>query len=131
MVGDIIKPMDDIHPSKKPLLAGCVGVGAAREFFAYSQVFGKLPQFEDIVRDPDNVQLDTEPSVQYAVAGLVGSKMTEINADPCITFLGRLGADFQVTALRQAIARNPALYNHKSVKDWKRFNTRALVTGRA
>ena len=131
MVGDIIAPMEDIIPAKKPLLAGCVGMGAAREFFAYSQVFSQLPQFEDIMRDPGGVQLNSEPSVQYAIAGMVGAKMNERNADPCITFLARLGADFQVTALRQAIARTPKLFNHKSVKDWRKFNTKALITRKA
>jgi hypothetical protein len=131
MVSDIIKPMKDISPAKKPLLAGCIGVGAAREFFAYTQVFQQLPDFEQIIRDPDSVHLSSEPSVQYAVAGMIGTKMNESNADPCITFLGRLGADFQVTALRQAIAHTPALFNHKSVKEWRKFNTKALITRKA
>lgn len=131
MVGDIIAPMDEISPAKKPLLAGCVGVGAAREFFAYAQVFGSLPDFNSIVADPHGVQLSREPSVQYAVAGMIGTQMKPANAGPCIEFLGRLGADFQVTALRQAIARETSLFNHKAVKEWRRFNTKALITRKA
>lgn len=128
MVGDIIRPMEQISVAKKPLLAGCVGVGAAREFFAYTQVFKELPDFDTIVKDPHGVKLSSEPSVQYALAGMIGTKMNLQNADPCIDFLSRLGADFQVTSLRQAIAREPKLFNIKAVKDWRRFNTKALIT---
>lgn len=131
MVSDCIKPMKEIKMVKRPLLAGCVGTGRAREFYAYTEVFKNLPDIERIIQDPENVGFDPEPSVHYALAGLIGAKMTEKTAEPCIKFLSRLGADFQVTALRQAIAREPAVFQCKAVKDWLRFNTKELINRRA
>lgn len=131
MVSDCITPMAQIKSAKKPLLAGCVGTGQAREFYAYTEVFKDLPDMDRIIRDPETVGFGPEPSVHYALAGLIGSKMTAKTAEPCIKFLSRLGADFQVTALRQAIARDPEVFQCKATKDWLRFNTKELINRRA
>lgn len=131
MVSDCIKSMETIPFEKRPLLAGCVGIGAAQEFYGYTEVFKNLPQFEDILRDPDDCPMSIEPATQYALAGMIGSKMTVETADECVRFLQRLGADFQVTALRQAIGRVPELYLCKPVKQWKRLQTQELIRNKS
>jgi hypothetical protein len=127
MTSDCIKPMPQIADEKRPLLAGTIGVGAANEFYAYTEVFKDLPSFEQIIKDPHGANLKNDPSVQYALCGLIGAKMTSSNVKPCIEFLSRLGADFQVMSLRQAIARSPNLFQTPEVKEWLKYNSKELI----
>lgn len=127
MVSDCIKSMPKLAEEKKPLIAGCIGVGAAREFYAYTEVYRGLPTFDDIVADPVGVSFAKDPSVQWALSGIVAENMTEKTAAPCVEFLERLGADFQVIALRNAIAREPLIFNVKAVRAWCRNNKDELI----
>ena len=127
---DLIKPYDPIPMEKMPLLAGTTGIGASREFHAFSEVYADIPAIADIVRDPAGVRIRDEPSVHHAMTGLIGHHMTEANSKPCIQFLERLGADFQVVAIRQAVGRNFDLMKAPALDKWLKHNTEELVRRR-
>jgi len=124
---DLIKPYDPIPMKKLPLLAGTIGVGCAREFHAYTEVFKDLPNFNTIINDPEHVTIRDEPSISHALTGIIGHKMTVDTAAPCLKFLNRLGADFQVVALRQAVARDLSLLKSAPVMDWLKVNTNEFI----
>jgi hypothetical protein len=106
-------------PGKKiPLLTGTVGEGAGQEFFSYCQIFKTLCTIEQILADPEYVRFGDDPSVHYALSGLIAHHMDEHNADDLMIFLRRLAIDFQVITLRAAIAKNGKLKNSKSVQQW-------------
>lgn len=129
-MSDIMKPYDPIPMAKLPLMAGTVGQGAAREYHAYTRVFKKLPSIEEIIRNPETVRFENDPSIEYALTGLVGHNMKESNIGPLLKFLSRLGADHQVVAIRQAIARNYDLLSTTEVTEWLKYNTEELVRRR-
>ena len=129
-MSDIFKSYDPIPMAKLPLMAGTVGQGAAREYHAYTRVFKKLPSITEIVRDPENVRFDSDPSIEYALTGLIGHHLKGSNLAPCLKFLSRLGADHQVVALRQAIARDYDLFHSTEVTEWMKYNTLELVRNR-
>lgn len=129
-MSDIFKKYDPIPMKKLPLMAGTVGIGAAREYHAFTRVFKKLPTMEEINRDPEGVKFDREPSIEYALTGLIGHNMRASNLQSCLKFMSRLGADHQVVALRQAIARNYDLLKSPEVTEWLKYNTFELVRGR-
>jgi hypothetical protein len=114
----LIINMPEIPGYKIPLLTGTVGEGAGKEFFSYCQIFRSLCTFGDILADPENVQFGNEPSVHYALAGLVSHHMDTTNADSLMKFVARLGIDFQVIILRAAIAKTNAVKNTKGVQAW-------------
>jgi hypothetical protein len=123
----IIKAWKDIHASKMPILAGTVGDGAARSFFSYCKIFDKIPTLAEILADPKNVSFGNEPSMQYALAGMVGQKMTPQNANSLIDFITRLGIEFQVTTMRSAIARDHKVKKASNVAGWISKHTRELI----
>jgi hypothetical protein len=127
-VSKLIKPWEEIHPSKLPILAGTVGVGMSRDFFSYCQIYDKIPTLKEILADPVNVSFGDEPSMQFALAGLVGQKMNFDNADPLIQFIARLGIEFQVSTLRSAIARDPGIKKAKNVRTWISSNAEEFLT---
>jgi hypothetical protein len=56
-------PTEDILPA---MVAGCVGKAAAAEFMGFRDIFNKLPTPDQILANPESVQLPTNPSVLYA-----------------------------------------------------------------
>ncbi len=62
---------------------------------------------------------------------MVGANLKDSNAKECLQFLARLGADHQVTALRQAISRDFSLYTDcPAIGEWLKTNTEALIQRR-
>jgi len=127
MTSKIIMPMEKVLAEKLPIIAGTVGVGAAREFRAYCGVFDKIPTIKDILADPTGCKLGDEPSVHYALAGLVGHHLSPANADKLIPFIMRIGIDFQAVTIRGAVARDYSLINTPFVKDWVTSNSKELM----
>jgi hypothetical protein len=88
------------------LLCGTVGKGAGREFIAYSNMYTKLPSFDDIRQDPDGAALPDEPAVRYAVAHLIAAYVTEQNFDSVFPYIKRLPVEFETITLQNVIHRN-------------------------
>jgi len=124
----LTKKYDPIPISKLPLMAGTIGLGAARQYIAFTQVYGKIPTIEEIVRNPSGVTFpEDDPSVIYAMAGLVGYHLKESNAKELLQFITRLGIDHQVTALRQSVAREYDLLQNIHIQDWYKVNAQELI----
>jgi hypothetical protein len=123
----LILPMKTVELTKLPLLAGTVGQGAAREFYAYTQIYGQIPTIEQILSDPERVAFGPEPSMHYALSGLVAYHMKAHNADILVKFIRRLGIDFQVVTLRSAITKDPEVKKAQEVKNWIVKNAQELL----
>ena len=104
------------------LVAGTVGEGAATEFKGFVKIYQDLPKIQDIVRSPDTVIIPNEPSIRYAISGLVANNMTDTNIKPLFNFIKRLPKEFQVLTLRIALKRNPELLQNELLKDWIQEN---------
>jgi hypothetical protein len=124
----IIKPMATIEITKLPVLAGTVGNGAGREFYSYTKIYGEIPTLEQILADPRRVPFGAEPSMHYALSGLVGYHMKPANADTLMQFLCRLDIDFQVVTLRTAIAKDAEVRKARSVSEWITKNVKELMS---
>lgn len=49
----------------KPLVAGCVGLGAATTLLAFRKVFDNTPTIEAILADPEKVEVPERPDILY------------------------------------------------------------------
>lgn len=126
-LSNLIKNYEVLPSEKLPLLAGAIGEGAGREFFGYTQIFQHIPKIEQIKRNPDSISIPDDPSIQYALTGLISYHLSEKNIEQLIKFLVRLNIDFQVIALRSAIARNRDLKATKTIQFWIRENAREMA----
>jgi hypothetical protein len=126
-VSRIISSWKSIEIAKLPLLAGTIGQGAAREFFSYTKIFGEIPTIEQILSNPEDCLFGPEPSMHYALSGLVAHNMNANNADTLMKFIVRLGIDFQVVTLRAAIAKDNEIRKQAAVKQWVIRNVQELL----
>lgn len=123
----IIKSMPSIGFDKLPLLSGTIGEGMAREFHAFTEIYRDIPTIEAIMANPTGITIAEEPSVQYALSGMVSSYLSASNAAGILQFLSRLTIDFQVIALRSALARDIKLKNAPAIREWIARNSRELA----
>lgn len=129
-MSDIMGKYDPIPMAKLPLMAGTVGKGAARAYLAYTEVYASLPTIDKIIANPMGVTFRNDPSIEHALTGMVGHYMNERNVKPLLEFISRLGADFQVVALRQAIGRDYDLLQNTHVTAWLKHNMNEFIRRR-
>jgi hypothetical protein len=129
-LSDIMKPWGttkQIPERKLATMAGTIGAGPAREFFSHCQIYESIPTLDQIIQAPDTCQFGDEPSMHYALAGLVSHHLNSSNAKPLFVFLERLAADFQVTCIRSAIARDKSIKKLPEFRDWYKLKAEELV----
>jgi hypothetical protein len=110
-----------------PLICGAIGEGMAREFFAFTKIYGELPTIQNILENPETITLSNEPSIHYALTGLISHHISEKNADKLMMFLRRLNIDFQVICIRSAIARDRKIKETKAIQAWIVDNAKDLM----
>lgn len=87
----------------QPVLAGCVGKGAAAEFLAFCETYLRLPDIQKILRNPEREPIpEKEPSLLYAFCGALVTALRQ-KPDVCNAFaavVNRLPPEFGVLAMR-------------------------------
>ena len=81
-------------------MQGTVGEGAAIEFIAFTEIHDKLPSIEDMVNNPEGIEIPEEPSMLYAMSLLIGATAKPDNCDQLIKLVNRLPPEFQVSRSR-------------------------------
>lgn len=123
----IANKIEEVEHYMLPMFAGTVGHGAARLFFSFCEVYGRMPTIKEMIADPEGCQLPNEISVQHAAAGLVAHHINKKNASQLIRFLDRLPADLQTVTLRNSILRDDELRSNQDILKWAANNTKELI----
>ena len=100
------------------LISGIVGKGAAREFIEYCAVYGEIKTIDEILQNPDDIEIKNRPDIKYAYAGYVASKIEPKNAAQLMKFINRLPVEFQIVTLSNAVKAKPAIVQVPEIQDW-------------
>lgn len=103
-----------------PIIAGCVGDGFATEFLSFLKVWKKLPAFTQIVLNPDTTPIPdmSEPSVMYAISGMLAKNVSDSNLEAVCIYANRLPVEFNVLMMKDAIKQHPEIVSTKAFIDW-------------
>ena len=102
-----------------PLIAGTVSEAVGRKFVAFVKQYESLTTMEQIVKNPQGAKMPGDnPSVIYAIAGMIGGQTTKENLTPVMEYIERMPMEFQVVTLRNVFGRNPELGNEAVVNTW-------------
>lgn len=123
----IIKGWKEIKSTKLAVMSGTIGEGMAREFFGFCSIFESLPTIEEFIRAPESVVISQEPSIRYAISGLLAHHIDETNVDKLIVAVNRLPMEFQVITLVPVLKRIPKLVRDPSVRKWVSTNAQDLI----
>ena len=126
-LSDIIKGKEKLSHIDVVTAAGTVGEGCALEFKGFSEIFQSLPKIKDIISKPSTVKIPNEPSVHYALAGLIAYEVTTENIDNLSKFVERLPADFQVVTWKSAVRRNAEIMEAPYIDAWVTKNAQEML----
>lgn len=126
-ISKIIKPWSSIDEEKLPLLIGTVGEGAAMEFQSFSTIFNTLPTIEEILKNPNNVRIPSEPSTMYAFSSLLARFADKTNIKSIMTVLKHIPIEFQVLSIRGIFMRDKSLKNDPNMKQWVSLHANDLI----
>lgn len=101
-------------------LTMCVGAGAAAEIEAFVRIFKEMPSLDSIIMDPTGVAVpaDNRTDVRYAVSSGLAAKGDADNLQNIITYMGRVGKEFEVACLTDLHRRNPGATHCDAFVKW-------------
>ena len=126
-LSDIINGKEKLSHINVVTAAGTVGEGCALEFKGFSEIYQSLPKIKDIISKPETVKIPNEPSVHYALAGLISYEVNENNINNLAKFVERLPADFQVVTWKSSVRRNPEIIETPYIDDWITKNAKEML----
>lgn len=118
---DIISPYPTLDSTDLAVLQGTIGEGASVEFNGYCKVCGELPSLEDMIANPETINIPKEPSYEYAFATLIGSAMSPSNCSRLMIVMEKLPLEFQVVCMKDVYARSTddkPTKEQPEIKDW-------------
>ena len=93
------------------------GEGFTRQFMTFITNLGaNLPKIPEILANPSNAKVPTDPHFQYVVASAVAKNIDDKNASKFAVYLHRLMPDIRSMAAHDAIARDGSLKSNKDIK---------------
>ena len=113
----------DFERSILPLVQGSVGEGAGLEFYNFCQLKDHLPTIQEIITNPNGVEVPDKPSHRYALSSLLVENINEHNADALMQFLQRLPTEYCYLVVRMSVKMNPSLLNNEPIDNWITLNS--------
>lgn len=101
-----------------PLIASVIGEPAAREFIVYSKVFTELPTFNEIIADPLNIAVSSDPGVLYALSYAIAANLNKDSIASAMLYIHRLPIEFGTITLQTALKRDKELISTNPVQEW-------------
>ena len=109
------------------MIEGKVGKGAAHEFVGFFRVFRELPDYEDIVKRPDQALVPDNSGALYAVTTMLAMTAEARDATPVFKYMERLPKDFQVLLYRDVGKKNPDVAETQGYIRWTTANQAILL----
>jgi len=109
--------------------AGLIGEGTAAQFVSFLRVVEQLPEFDEIVTNPEKCRLPDKdrPDAQYATMQMIAHRVDVNTAAPAFNYLKRMDKEFQVAGLKATLRRCPAVLQSKDFATWVKNNKDLLV----
>ncbi len=109
------------------LLEGTVGNGAAKELIGYMKIWQELPGAEDVLANPQTIDISSDPAVLYALCEMVGRAAGAETAEALILFANRLPTEFSILLVREAVRHCKELTLTPSFGKWAAEHAEVLV----
>jgi hypothetical protein len=117
-----------------PVVAGCVGEGAAAEFVGFVKIFQQLPDPSTVLTNPQSTPVPNNPAILYALCGALTEccrKATDPLLGAALTYAGRLPDEFSVLLIRDVAAINPRVLQVPQATAWLRSHRNVLMNERS
>ena len=107
---------------RQALIAGLVGDNIAGLYETFHNTIVHLPTIEEIIKDPKNCKIPTEPSALWAVATMIARHAEKKTFSAIMTYAIRLGREMEIVAALDATKRDPDLCEHTAFIEFAKRN---------
>ena len=118
-VAKIADAPDDL---RFPLVSGLVGEGPAAEFEGFVRVYKDLPSLDLVLSNPTGAPVVKDPAAKYAISAGLARKVTNKTFDAGITYTNRIGREFNIMMVIDAVRRDAGLSHTTAFVDWAADN---------
>ncbi len=133
-VSDLMKSWESQGKSFKDdlflsLIQNCVGDGAGVEFIGFLDYFKKLPDLDDLIKDPENAPIyDVKDAhLNWAIICGLFNKADGKNAGQVIKYAMRLPAEFSVVLMRDCTREIPEFTECPEYVEWSSMHSRTIL----
>ena len=117
MLGKVMRENRDDLKSIQNAAQGLCGEGFATEFATFIRDLGAaLPKLSDIKANPSRAKVPDDLHHQYVVASAISHHIDKASVDAWVTYLKRLSPDLASMAAHNAMQRDSALSDNKTLK---------------
>lgn len=106
---------------------GAVGETFAIEYIAFKNLYLKLPSIGQIILDPINTIVPTEPAAQYALTGAIAEKISVDNINPIMQYLNRMPNELTVATMKMAVTKNASVCATREFITWASTNAETFM----
>jgi hypothetical protein len=114
----VLKVTEEDSPDRLPMLAGTLSEGVAREFLTYCKIYDELPKPHMIMSSPELVPVPREPSILFAMTGMLSHNATKDNFDQLMKIIKRMPLQFQVVTMSETAKRYIKMMAHPALQKW-------------
>ena len=100
------------------ILTGELGMGKATKFWAFCQMWGKVPDVDAILQNPKAVEVVKETDIQYATAVAIAKKMTADTMGNGLEYIELMSPDLTAMAVKLGAREKPELRNSDAFTQW-------------
>ena len=121
-VTEAAKACDAPRHIRRGIVQGLCGEGFAAEFDGFAEIYGSLPPILSILSNPTGAKVPDAPSAQFAVSMALGRAATPSNFASVLTYMARVGREFEIVTVTDALRRCPDLTDTAAFITWAARN---------
>jgi hypothetical protein len=99
-------------------VSSLVGDGPAGEFVAFKEIASKLPDIDQLIKDPSTYKKDDNPALLYALSTAVAARAEDNLMENIMKLNKKIPVEFQVVLVKGCLAKNRELKSHNDVRKW-------------
>ena len=108
-------------------IEGLVGNDGATELEGFLRVYRSLEPLPRIIASPDTAKVPKDASTQYAVCIALSRAANGSNLQNIMKYVARIGKEFEVMTLTDAVRRHPDLHNTTAYIHWQAANADVMI----
>ena len=99
-------------------VSSLVGDGPAGEFVAFKEIADKLPNIDELIKDPSTYKKVDNPALLYALCTAIASRAEDKLMENIMKLTKKVPVEFQVVLVKGCLAKDRQLKSHNDVRKW-------------
>jgi len=107
-----------------PIIQSVMGAERATEYVAFRRIYKDIIPKEEIYKDPKSARLPdvSRADIEFTMTNMLALFMTKDNATATCQYMSRIGKEFSLLCITDALKRDKTLYQNAEIKKFAMAN---------